>query len=372
MGLVNIFVMRKIFVIGMWMVGWVTGLCSVVLTGSYAPADSVGVRSYRFNSSDATVEALSGLSGISNPSYLAVSQDGSRVYSVGENDGKSFVHAIALDTISGRMSVMNSLPAGGGAPCHIALSPDGRFVVCANYNGGNIGIFALAPDGSLASGPEVVDFTGHSVDSLRQTQPRLHCITFTPDGRYLVADDLGLDKLHMFPVVEGENRLVDTSKGFDVDIRPGSGPRHLVYHPDGRHAYLINEISGYVTLLDYDGRRLTPRQYALADTLQAEGAGDIAVTPDGRHVYASLRLKGDGIAVFTVNPADGTLTRTGYTPTGRHPRNIALTPDGRYLLVASRDDNRIDAFLINPADGSLTFSHEVAASPRPVCIKFTR
>lgn len=341
-----------------------------IITGSYAPADSCGVNLFRVNPSTATYERLGSLKGIKNPSYLAVNSEGTRAYSVGESETEPSAYAISINPATGALEIINHLPTDGAAPCNINISPDGRFVVTANYAGGNISIFGIGKDGGLASGPEVIPFTGHGPDSLRQTQPRLHCVTFTPDSAFLVADDLGTDRLHTFPVIKGGDRLIDTTLMADVVIRPASGPRHLAYHPDGRHAYLINEISGYVTELEYDGKALTPREYVLADTLHAEGAGDIVVTPDGKYVYASCRLKGDGVAVFKVNPADGSLTRVSYTLTGIHPRNIALTPDGEYLLVSCRDSDRIEFYRIDHATGALNDTGFHIDTPKPVCVKF--
>lgn len=341
----------------------------IMYAGSYAPADSSGIKVFAVNPDAGSFRLIGQLRGIDNPSYLAVSDDGSRIYSVGEGEN-STVNAITFSCSTGEMNLTATVNTGGGAPCYIAISPDSGYVVSANYNGGNISIFPLASDGNLTGECQVVNFNGTGPDSLRQTQPRLHCVTFTPDSRYLVADDLGTDRLHIFPVSEKASQLIDTAAMRDVEIAPASGPRHLAYHPSGRYAYLINEISGYVTLLDYDGETLVPRQYALADTLHAEGAADIAVSADGLHLYASCRLQGDGVAVFDIDPADGSLTRAGYTLTGIHPRNIALTPDGRYLAVACRDTDVIEFYPVDNATGLLSPATFKVEMSRPVCVKF--
>lgn len=342
-----------------------------MFVGSYAPADSEGIRVYAVDPDLGIARQLGAMRGIDNPSYLAVNADGSTIYSVGEGKS-STVNCISFCRETGEFYLNSSVPTAGGAPCYVAISPDSTHVVTANYNGGNISIFPLFPDGSLMGDVRVVNFTGQGPDSLRQTQPRPHCVTFTPDGRYLVVDDLGTDKMHLFPLHAGSDQLIVPGEQTDVEIEPMSGPRHLAYHPDGKYAYLINEISGYVTVLDYDSTGFNPKQYALADTLNAEGAGDIAVTPDGRHLYASCRLKGDGVAVFDINPDDGTLTRIGYTPTGVHPRNIALTPDGRFLAVACRDTNCIEFYSINASSGLLSPARMKVDMSKPVCVKFVR
>ena len=155
-----------------------------------------------------------------------------------------------------------------------------------------------------------------------------------------------------------------------VQLPEGEGPRHLDFHPNGQFAYVLGELSGQVTVLAYQDGQFTPVQTVEADTLQAGGSADIHLTPDGRFLYASNRLQGDGLAIFSVDEATGRLTRVGYQPTLRHPRNFTITPNGRFLLCASRDDNAIQVFSIDPATGLLKDTDQTIQTNKPVCLQF--
>ena len=348
-----------------------------MLVGSYATPEEEGIKVYRFNENTGEATYVSGLKGISNPSYLTPSIDGERVYAVGEDNGKSSTaNAIKFDKEEGVLTLLNSQPTDGGAPCYITINPSGKFVLTANYMGGSITVFALDKDGKLAPEPHMIPFTGSSADKERQKQPHLHCVEFTPDHKYLLADDLGTDKIHVFPVSESVTEgaaysLLDGDKVSDVKVEPGSGPRHICFHPNQKFAYLINEISGKVTAFSYDKGKLNAIQYIEADTVGAQGSGDIHLSPDGKFLYASNRLKADGIAIFSIDGEKGTLTKVGYQLTGIHPRNFIISPNGRYLLVACRDSNVIQIFELDKETGLLTDTGRKVETSKPVCLKFT-
>ncbi len=345
-----------------------------MLVGSYGPADQEGIKVYKFNQATGEGQYVSGVKGISNPSYQTVSKDGKRVYSVGEDDGgTACANALTFDAATGTLTLINSQPTQGAAPCHIALSPEEDYVVTANYNGSNISLFPLDEEGRLKPG-QTIGFEGSGPDKERQAIPHLHFVYFTPDNHYLLANDLGTDRIHRFPLntrQKGSNTpLVDRQRASDIRLTPGSGPRHAVFSADGRFAYLITELSGEVMAFTYDGDSLSLMQTIQADTLDARGSADIHLSPDGRFLYASNRLKGDGLAIFRVNPEDGTLSKAGYQPTGIHPRNFVLTPNGQYLLVACRDIDEIQIFARDASTGLLTDTGRRIKTTKPVCLKF--
>lgn len=345
-----------------------------MLVGSYGPADQEGIKVYKFNQAIGEGQYVSGVKGISNPSYQTVSKDGKRVYSVGEDDGgTASAHTLTFDAATGTLTLINSQPTQGAAPCHIALSPEEDYVVTANYNGSNISLFPLDGKGRLKPG-QTIGFEGSGPDKERQAIPHLHFVYFTPDNHYLLANDLGTDRIHRFPLntrQKGSNTpLVDRQRASDIRLTPGSGPRHAVFSADGRFAYLITELSGEVMAFTYDGDSLSLMQTIQADTLDARGSADIHLSPDGRFLYASNRLKGDGLAIFRVNPEDGTLSKAGYQPTGIHPRNFVLTPNGQYLLVACRDIDEIQIFARDASTGLLTDTGRRIKTTKPVCLKF--
>ena len=340
-----------------------------LIVGSYATPQEEGIKVYAWNNEKGEATYVSGLAGISNPSYQVVTADGERIYSVGEDDGlTSTAHALSFDKANGKLTLMNTQLTQGGAPCYINITPDGKSVITANYMGANISLIPLDSSGRLTENVKTIVFTGEGEIKNRQDQPHLHCVEFTPDGKHLLANDLGTDKIHVFSL--NSDGKLDEKAGFDINLEPASGPRHICFSKDGSFAYLINEISGKVTTLSYDGKCLTPIQYIEADTVNAQGSADIHLSPDGKFLYASNRLKADGIAIFSVNQETGLLAKVGYQLTGIHPRNFVITPDGRYLLVACRDSNWVQIFERDEKTGLLIDTRKRIETSKPVCLKF--
>lgn len=345
-----------------------------LLVGTYTTGESEGIYVYQFD----TVSGFSKYKSVvkvTNPSYLTINKEGTHVYSVSETgDAKAAANAFVFDKKDGTLKLLNSQLTGGADPCYIELDKTGKHVVTANYSGGSITAFNINGDGTLTTATRLIRFTGKGADAERQKAPHLHCVRYSPDGKYLFADDLGTDKIHKFGINEsneGNYLKVGTPAAFDV--APGSGPRHLDFHPNGKYAYLINELSGAVIAFNYDANagNLTQIQTIQADTLSAKGSADIHVSPDGKFLYASNRLKGDGIAIFSINQVDGKLTKVGYQETGVHPRNFVITPNGKFLLVASRDNDVIQIFLIDRVTGLLENTYKDIELDMPVCLKFT-
>lgn len=348
-----------------------TGDTLYLCVGSYASATDEGVQMYQFNQETGEAVYVSGLKGVSNPSYLVASADGNRIYAVGEDEGaSSTVNALSFDRKTGKLVLMNTQFTQGGAPCHITLSPEEDFVLTANYMGGNISVFPLEENGRLKAG-DTINFTGSGPDKERQLQPHLHCVQFTPDGRFLLANDLGTDRIHVFPVREdGKSELLEKENAFDICLPSGCGPRHLCFAPNGKYAYLLTELSGEIIGLSYDEAGFDTIQHIKADTLGARGSADIHLSPDGKFLYASNRLKGDGIAIFEVSSEDGTLDKVGYQQTGIHPRNFNITPNGKYLLVACRDTDEIQIYEREEESGLLKDTDKRIKISKPVCVQF--
>lgn len=344
-----------------------------MLVGTYTAGDSKGIYSFRFDEETGTATALSEAE-VENPSYLTPSADGKYVYAVSEfNNEQAAVNAFAFDKEKGTFQLLNSQKTGGEDPCYIITN--GKNVITANYSGGSISVFPLAKDGSLLPASDIIEFEGSGADKERQEKPHLHCVCITPDGKYLFADNLGTDQIHKFiinPNADAENKESFLKEGspavFEVDA--GSGPRHLTFAPNGNYAYLINELSGTVIAFEYKDGDLEEIQTIAADTVGAKGSGDIHISPDGKFLYASNRLKADGIAIFRIDSENGKLTKAGYQLTGIHPRNFIITPNGKYLLVACRDSNVIQVYERNADTGLLSDIHKDIKVDKPVCIKF--
>ena len=252
--------------------------------------------------------------------------------------------------------------------------------VTANYTGGSLSLFPLDEQGH----PQPLDtlFMGQTNlhDPVRQEAPHVHCAHFAPDGRYLFATDFSSDRLLRFrvqiePQAAGKAETCKPSRLLSnpevaATLPEGSGPRHLTFSPDARHAYLITELSGMVHVFDYqpESGALTLKQTIETDSVHARGSAHIQLSPDGRFLYATNRLEHEGVALFAVNPDNGLLTPAGYQLTGRHTRHFNLTPNGRYLLVACRDSHAIEIYLRNPDTGALTPTGKSIPLSKPVYV----
>jgi len=345
-----------------------------MLVGAYTSGTSNGIYVYRFDEETGTSEYVSEIQAV-NPTYLAVSTDERYVYSVGENGrDDAVVYAFSFDKKDGKLNLLNVQPTDASGPCYISVDHTSRFVVTANYSGGSISVFPLSVDGSLQPVAKVIEFEGSGSDLNRQDKPHLHCTVFSPDQQYLFAADLGTDQLHKF-TTSCLSPFLTTGSPQAYQLEPGSGPRHLTFHPNGKFAYLINELSGKVTVFHYTDGHLDPVQCIASDRSEGtgnKGSADIHVSPDGKFLYASNRANTNNIAIFSINEADGKLTFVGFQPTGRHPRNFIITPNGKYLLAASQNSNLIQVFEMDRETGLLKedSSKQITDIDRPVCLKF--
>ncbi len=337
-----------------------------MLVGTYTSGSSKGIYTFRFDEESGVATPLSEIE-VSNPSYLTLSPDNRFVYAVSEeNDSTAAINAFAFDKKKGTLTLLNKQRTKGEDPCYVAT--DGKKVLTANYSGGTMSVFPIRYDGSLESVDTLFQGTTSGPDPDRQATPHIHCTLFSPDGNYIFATDFSADRILRYAVHSKEELprpLAET-----VNIQPGSGPRHLIFSKDGKYAYLINELSGKVIAFTYSDGRLNEIQTIVADTIQARGSADIHLSPDGKYLYASNRLKEDGIAIFEVNPEKGTLAKVGYQLTGLHPRHFNITPNGKFLLVACRDSNMIQVFERDTVSGLLKNTGKNIKMSKPVCIQF--
>jgi len=347
----------------------------IMYIGTYTEeSNSNGIYTYHFNQENGTFELLSSATA-ANPSFVTLSPDGKRLYAVSEyNDGRQ--GAYSFDVSEDKVQLSNpiflptapkeSLPRAGADPCHIVT--DGKYVITANYTGGDISVFSLDAEGKLKAETQHIAFVGKTPKRVAH----IHCIIPTPDKKYILATDLGNDRVYRFHYNNKthKNSEVLTAQRVAYEVSDGQGPRHLTFSKDGRFAYLINELGGECVVLSYRKGKLKEVQRIMADEGGGRGSADIHISPDGRFLYTSHRLKKDGIAIFAIDPEKGTLTKVGYQLTGIHPRNFAITPNGKYLLVACRDDNKIQVFERNEATGELTETAQAIEVDKPTCIVF--
>jgi 6-phosphogluconolactonase (cycloisomerase 2 family) len=341
-----------------------------LLIGTYTFGLSEGIYVYKFNTETGVSEYVSMVK-LDNPSYLNATADGRFVYAVSENGGdKACASALSFDKEQGQLSLLNSERTYAAAPCNIAIDENRKHVITANYSGGSITAFSVEADGKLASNPQLILFEGNGTDTIRQEMPHLHCVKFSPDNNYLFAADLGTDCIYRFKTTPQDSLFLNRDSLKSFKVADGSGPRHFVFHPTNKYMYLITELAGTVIGFNYNDGELAEFQTIEADTLHAQGSADIGITPNGKFLYASNRLQGDGIAIFSINEENGMLTKAGYQPTGSHPRNFVITPNGKYLLSASRDDSIIEVFEIDENTGLLKNIDKNIEVDTPVCLKF--
>ena len=341
-----------------------------LLAGSYSDGSGAGISVYDFNIQTGDYTYISDIKQIVNPSYLVVSQDAQMVYSVNETQ-EGAVSAFRFDKRKGTLSFVNSQSAEGADPCYINTDKKGNFIITANYGSGNISVFPLDKNGSIKPLSMNIDLNIPNFPA-----SHIHTVVFSPDEKRLLATDLGKDQMYSFKInpATRDSFLILPPENV-TQSEPGSGPRHLAFHPNGKYLYCINELSGKITVFTYKEGKPEAIQSVTSDTTQTsdrKGSADIHLTSDGRFLYSSNRLNADGIAIFSVHPENGQLTRIGYQPTGIHPRNFIITPNNKFLLCANRDTNNIQIFEIDPATGLLRDTGKEIRIDKPVCLKWIK
>jgi 6-phosphogluconolactonase len=351
----------------------------LVLIGTYTGGTTGSEGIYAFHFEDATgILTPRGLAAATpSPSFLAVSADRWFVFAVNELDtyqgapGGS-VTSFAVDAGASRLTAISTQPSRGAHPCHLELDRSGRFLAVANYTGGNYAVLPVDAEGRLGPPVSVVAGEGRGPTS-RQQGPHGHAVTFHRANRYLIATDLGIDRVLVYRFDERTGAL-SPHQPPSVSLAPGAGPRHFAFHPDGRRAFVINELDSTITSLSWDDSSGAFSVLGSVSTLPAgftapSTTAEIQVHPSGRFVYGSNRGH-DSIAVFRVAPT-GSLELVEIEPTrGRTPRNFTIDPAGRWLLAANQESHTIAVFAIDQATGALTSAHAPVASPTPVSILF--
>jgi 6-phosphogluconolactonase len=360
--------------------------------GTYtnAKTSSQGIYAARFDTDLGTLTPPVLAASARNPSFLAFHPRLPMLYAVAEMatvEGVpgGAVEAYAIDETTDGLASRGAVSTGGGGPCHVTVDPEGKAVLAANYGGGSVACLGLAEDGrleSLISGAGPSGFLQHALDRSgergihpkRQDRPHAHSVDVTPNGRFVIVCDLGLDTIFVHALDAGGATLTPRAS---TRTRFGAGPRHFALHPQGRFGYGINELDLTVTgfTVDEQAGDLTPLQ--TLSTLPDESgdrtgftAAEIAVHPTGRFLYASTR-GADTIATYRIDDQTGRLTFIGVEPTrGKTPRHFAIAPGGRFLLAAGQQSDTITVFAIDDESGRLTFTGTSLEVPSPACIAF--
>ena len=349
-----------------------------VYFGTYTGAKSKGIYAWRMTD-EGKLTRVGLVAETPSPSYLAVHPNGKVLYSVGEVntfDGKKSgsVSAFSVDTATGKLTLLNGQPSGGTGPCHLDVDRAGKCVVVANYGGGSVKALPIKDDGSLGEPGTFIQHQGSSVNKSRQGEPHGHAIVVDPSQKFAVACDLGLDQVLVYKLDAASAKLTPNDPPF-ATVAPGSGPRHIAFHPKGKFAYVINEMLCTMTAFEWDSGRGTLKEIQTISTLPGELAkgfstAEVYVHPSGKFVYGSNRGH-DSIVVYACDEKSGKLTLVQHQNTlGRTPRHFALHPNGKFLLAENQSTDNVAVFSIDADTGKLTATGEKLEVGSPVCAVF--
>ena len=333
------------------------------------------ISAFWLNMTSGALSPIGEVAQVAAPSFLAISPSRKFLYAVSEGQGRdnSFVNAFRIDSKTGELASLNRQPSGGSGPCHVEVDQGGGNVLAANYNSGSVSVFPVDKEGALGPMSAFIQDHGSSVNPRRQAGPHAHCIVTDRNDKFAFVCDLGLDKVLVFKFDRSKGSLAANDPPFST-VKPGSGPRHIAFHPNGRFAYVINEMAATVTAFAYDHARgvlseiedqpLLPKDFKGQNT-----AAEVAVHPSGKFVYASNRGD-DSIVVFRCDPATGRLAFVERASSeGKTPRHFEIDPTGAFLLAANQSSGTIIVFRIEPKTGRLQPTGNKTVADAPTCVK---
>jgi 6-phosphogluconolactonase len=364
----------------------VGGICHLmsadqfVYFGTYTRGTSQGIYVSKFDSATGKLSAPELAVATPNPSFLALHPSRKFLFAVSEVSAASgtrqgAVAAFARDLKTGQLTLLNRQSSGGGGPCHVSVDATGQTLLVANYGSGSIAALPIQSDGQLAPAATTIQHSGSSVHA-RQAGPHAHFILPSPDNRFALTCDLGLDKVLLYQLQSAAAKLVPHEPPF-VSVAAGAGPRHFAFSPEGHFVYVLNELNLTVTVFEYAPMtgRLTEFQTLSTQpedrrVTGRDSAAQIVVHPAGKFVYASNRGP-DDIAVFSVDAQTKKLHRAQNISTqGKTPRNFNLSPDGRWLLAANQNSDSVVVFSVHPSSGLLAPTGDSVSVGNPVCVLF--
>jgi len=357
---------------------------TLVYVGTYTGAKSKGIYYYRLQPTgsevfqNVTLVPLGLAAETSNPSFLELDLKRRLLFAVNEVDefeGKpsGAVSAFSIDP-AGKLTLLNQRPSRGPGPCHLALDKEGRNLLVANYGGGSVAVLPVAPDGRLGEATDFVQHTGKSIHPERQKAPHAHCVTVAPDNRFVFVCDLGLDKVMTYRFDPLKGKLTPGEPAFTA-IKAGAGPRHMVFRPDGKFAYVINELDSTINVFSYDSNAGVLKELESISTLPGyydgpNTAAEVGMHPSGKYLYASNRGN-ESVVLFTVDKDKGTLTYIEEQNTGgKTPRHFGIQPSGAHLAIANQNSDTLLAARIDAGNGRLKPSGIFAEAPSPACVQF--
>ncbi len=357
---------------------WPHGARELILyVGTYTSGNSEGIYVYRMDQASGELKRFNSIKSV-NPSFLAIDRSRRYLYAVNEvpefaGQSSGAVSAFAIDSRTGNLRFLNQQASLGADPCHLTVDRNRKFLLVANYTGGNLAVLPIQRDGILGPATSFVQHEGSSIKE-QQKGPHAHCIILDHSNRYALAADLGIDKVMIYRYDASTGKLKPNNQPW-AQLNPGAGPRSLTLHPRGRYAYVINELDSTMTVFRYERGNGTLRLLETVSTLPSDFSGqsycaDLHVSPSGKFLYGSNRGH-NSIVVFAINEDTGRLKYVEHVSTqGKWPRNFTIDPTGSFLLVANQHTDNVVTFRIDPQTGKLSSIDHVAEIPTPVCLKF--
>jgi len=348
----------------------------LALVGTYTnKTDSKGIYAFEFDAHSGKLKAKGLAAASTDPSWLEIHPNGKFAYAANESGNQSMITAFSIDATKAKLTQLNQLPALGQDPCHLSFDRTGKYLFAANYSSGNIAVFPILPDGRIGEHTAVVKNAGNlGPNKERQEAPHAHWVHVSPDNKYVFAADLGLDAILSYKFDATKGTLLPNDPPM-AKLNPGAGPRHVAFSPNGKYVYVVSELNSTVTAFQYDPAKGTLSQFQILTTLAQDFSGrndtaEITAHSNGKWLFASNRGR-DTITVFSISPADGSLTSLGEFPTGgKEPRHFAIDPTGQYVLAENQNSNSIAVLKIDPATGALKEVSHVNDIPSPVCLAF--
>ncbi len=347
----------------------------LVFVSSFVAKEQGAIHCYRLDEKTGTLSLVTKTSGVENPFFLALSPDKKTLFSIHAKQfgGKEHEHVASFEVLgrSGELKLINRASAKGTAACYLHVDATGKTVLVANYSSGSVASLPVGANGTLSESASFVQHVGSSVNPARQKEPHAHAIITSPDNKFVYAADLGLDQVLCYRLDATTSKLTANDPPF-AKTPAGAGPRHLTFHPNGKHLYVINELLNSVTVFAYDALTGALTEQQTLSTLPADFKGtsycaDLKITPNGRFLYGTNRGH-DSIAAYRIGD-DGKLALIAITPSlGKGPQNLAITPNGELLLCANMPGKNVAVFRIDGATGTLTSTGAPTEMPSPSCI----
>jgi 6-phosphogluconolactonase len=340
---------------------------------------SKGIYAYRYDANSGEITPLGLAAETTNPSWVVVSPNGKYLYAANEvpkynGPNSGGLSAFSIDHATGKLTFLNEVATRGADPCYVSIDKTGKYVLVANYTGGSVAVFPIQSDGKLGAATAFVQHTGHGADKERQEAPHAHFIDLSPDNRFALANDLGLDEVKIYKFDSSKGTLTPNDPPF-AKVADGSGPRHLAIRADGKFVYVLSEIKGTITVFSYDGGKMQSPLQTIS-TLPSGYSGlieDAEIAIQGNFLYASNREDSNTIAVFAIDHDKGTLSLVDITPTqGKGPRHFAIDPSGKLLFAENGGSDSIVIFSIDAKTGKLTPTGKKLDVSKPVCLAFVK